>query len=90
MLAVAPSGVAALYNVVDLGAIGGEAAGINNTGQIVGSAYSAEEDFAVFWTNSSSPPVHLTSGALGNYSKAASINNTGQIAGVEQFRLYQL
>ena len=86
LLVVASFRVAAQYNVVDLGASGGEAAGINNAGQIVGWAYNTywEEDFAVFWTNSSSPLVYLTTGAADYYSEAASVNSSGQIAGGEQ------
>ena len=80
LLAVTPSRVAALYNDVDLGASGGEAAGINNTGQIIGWAYSSSEDVAVFRTNSSSTPVLLNT-LGGSTIQADTINSSGQIVG---------
>jgi probable HAF family extracellular repeat protein len=76
------------YNVIDLGTLGGDqsyAYGINNSGQIVGYAYTTGDAayHAAFWANSSSSPINL--GTLGgNQSYANAINNSGQIVGYEE------
>jgi probable HAF family extracellular repeat protein len=83
-------GTSPQYTIVDLGTLGGDGGGypgseatdINNSGQIVGYAYTAGNAAyrAVFWTNSSSILVDL--GTLGGASSEAwAINDVGQIVG---------
>ncbi len=84
--AATQAAVAGGYEVADLGVYNGEAAGLNNSGQIVGWTFNTywSEDFAVYWTNSSSPPVDLTPAVADYYSAALAINNSGQIVGGQQ------
>jgi probable HAF family extracellular repeat protein len=64
-----------------LGGDGGNAVGINDSGEIVGSAYLPGNAVyhAAIWTNSTVGPLDL--GSLGGSSTAASVNNSSQIVG---------
>jgi probable HAF family extracellular repeat protein len=75
----------AMYNVVDLGTLGGltsQANAINNAGQIVGSAYTnGSVSHAALWTNPSSPAIDLGTLPGGTTSSAFGINDSNQIIG---------
>jgi probable HAF family extracellular repeat protein len=78
--------VAAVYDVIDLGTLGGtssQASGINNSGQIVGYAntLSNAASHAVLWTNSGSPAIDLGVLSGDGYSVANDISDSGQIVG---------
>src|SRR5947209_5834169 len=82
----APPNAVAIYNVIDLGTLGGsnsQAFAINTAGQIVGYAYITTGDavsHAASWANSGSSAVDL--GTLGgHFSHAKGINDSGQIVG---------
>src|ERR1035438_1398860 len=87
LLAATQLGVAGMYQLADLGVLNGEAAAINNAGQIVGWTYNTSyyTDFAAFWTNCNSPPVNLSVGPdfYPCENQAAAINSSGQIVGLE-------
>ena len=77
---------ASVYNVIDLGTLGGtssEPLGINNSGQIVGYATTPSNvaTHAALWTNSTSPAIDLGTLPGGGYSIASGINASGQIVG---------
>ena len=88
LLAFAPgkAGGSILYDVIDLGSLGGSTAGaaaVNASGQIVGLSDTTGDAayHATLWTNSSSAAIDL--GTLGGTeSQAIGINDLGQIVGL--------
>ncbi|MHB8256939.1 MAG: lipase/acyltransferase domain-containing protein [Acidiferrobacterales bacterium] len=74
---------AAEYTVTDLGTLGGTvsyAFGINNNGQVVGYAFTADNATAHAFLYSNGTMTDL--GALGGtWSQASGINNSGQVVG---------
>lgn len=74
-----------LYNVIDLGSLGGsfsQSKAINGSGEIAGEAYLTgnSADHAALWTNTSTAAIDL--GTLGgSYSQANGINAPGQVVG---------
>jgi probable HAF family extracellular repeat protein len=85
VLLVAPAIRADSYMVTQLGTLGGtqsNALGINNSGQVVGSATLTGDTtyHATLWQSGSTTPIDL--GTLGgNYSAAIGINDVGQVVG---------
>jgi probable HAF family extracellular repeat protein len=83
LLGVSQSAQAIQYYLTDLGTLGGtssEAHGINNSGQIVGSARNSSGDMHAFLWISGSPMQDL--GTLGGYeSFAFDISNSGEVVG---------
>lgn len=74
------------YNVIDLGALGGDyssATAINDSGEIAGQAYTTGDSayHSALWTNSSTAAIDL--GTLGGTnSQANGINASGQVVGL--------
>ncbi len=81
----ARSSLGAMYNVVDLGTLGGpnsQANAINSAGQIVGFAYTnGSVSLATLWISASSPAINLGTLPGGNNSSAFGINDSNQIIG---------
>jgi probable HAF family extracellular repeat protein len=70
------------YNVTDLGTLGGTvscASGINNSGQVVGYAYTSEGDYHAFLYDRGEMIDLGTFG--GPNSTASAINDSGQVVG---------
>ena len=83
---VAPAHAAASFTITDLGTLGGSASwsyGINNSGQIAGSArITAGTQHAALWTGGT--PADLGSGSA--ISQANDLNNNGVAVGYSAAR----
>ena len=72
------------YYVTDLGTLGGtisSALGINNSGQVVGYAYTTGGGDGAFLYSGGTMQDITTLGALQSIGEANAINDSGQIAG---------
>lgn len=81
---VIQSAYATSYKINDLGTPGvtSEAAGINNSGAIVGSnTHTSYFSHACIWEDNNSEPIDLGTLTGGSFSNAIAINDNGEIAG---------
>ena len=85
VLAASPASAEVLYNITDLGTLGGNSSraySINNSGQIVGQAKDASNRMHATLFDPTGNGHNINLGTLsGGSSMALSINNSGQIVG---------